>query len=54
MKILTYSSLYPSKVDPTHGIFVERRLRELVENTGVGAMVVSPVPWFPFRSKRNN
>lgn len=51
MNILTYSSLYPNKVDPTYGIFVERRLYELVENTDVSATVVSPVPWFPFRSK---
>ncbi len=52
MHILTFSSLYPSQVDPSHGIFVERRLRELTEKTDVSATVVAPVPWFPFRSKR--
>lgn len=52
MNILTFSSLYPSQADPSHGIFVERRLRQLREKTDVSATVVAPVPWFPFRSKR--
>lgn len=51
MNVLTYSSLYPNNVDASHGIFVERRLLEYVRATGAGASVVSPVPWFPFRSR---
>src|SRR4029077_6894938 len=35
-----------------HGIFVETRLRKLVESGGVRARVVAPCPWFPFASPR--
>ena len=51
VNILTYSSLYPNAIEPAHGIFVERRLLELVNNSDIQATVVSPVPWFPFKSK---
>ncbi len=51
MNILTYSNLFPNNVDESNGIFVERRLRELVERTDVEATVIAPVPWFPFRSE---
>jgi glycosyltransferase involved in cell wall biosynthesis len=47
MRILTFSTLYPSSVRPTHGIFVETRLRKVVESGEVSAKVVAPVPWFP-------
>ncbi len=50
MRIITFSSLYPNNIDPSHGIFVERRLRELVGNTDIRSTVISPVPWFPFRA----
>lgn len=36
-------------MDSSHGIFVERRLRELEGRTDVRSAVVAPVPWFPFR-----
>ena len=52
MKILMFSSLYPSSVRPIHGIFVETRLRELLKTGQVEAKVVAPVPWFPFKSAR--
>jgi len=32
---------------PYHGIFVENRLRRLLDSGEVAAMVVAPVPWFP-------
>jgi glycosyltransferase involved in cell wall biosynthesis len=51
MNILTYSSLYPNDVDPSNGIFVERRLRRLLAYSGHRAAVVAPVPWFPFKAK---
>ena len=51
MQILTFSSLYPNNVDPSHGIFVERRLRELTSRTDIRSTVISPVPWFPFQAK---
>lgn len=52
MKILLFSSLYPSSVRPIHGIFVETRLRELLKTGEVQAKVVAPVPWFPSQAKR--
>lgn len=52
MKILLFSSLYPSSVRPIHGIFVETRLRELLKTGKVQAQVVAPVPWFPFKHPR--
>jgi teichuronic acid biosynthesis glycosyltransferase TuaC len=50
VRILTFTTLYPSVLQPQHGIFVETRLRNLVENGAVEARVVAPCPWFPFAS----
>lgn len=47
MKILTFTSLYPNAVNPQHGIFVETRLRKLVETGAVEARVVAPIQSFP-------
>ena len=47
MRILTFSTLYPNEAQPTHGIFVETRLRFLVESGRVESRVLAPVPWFP-------
>ncbi len=52
MKVLLFSSLYPSSARPVHGVFVETRLRELLKTGEVEAKVVAPVPWFPFKSPR--
>ena len=52
MRILTFSTLYPSAARPTHGIFVETRLRKLVESGAVSARVVAPCPWFPLTSPK--
>ncbi|HMD67103.1 MAG TPA: glycosyltransferase family 4 protein [Stellaceae bacterium] len=52
MQILTFSTLYPSELRPQHGIFVETRLRKLVESGVVDARVVAPCPWFPLASPR--
>ncbi len=52
MKVLLFSTLYPSAVRPIHGIFVETRLRELLKTGEVHAKVVAPVPWFPFKDQR--
>ena len=46
VRILTFSTLYPSSARPGHGIFVETRLRELLRGGGVVSKVVAPVPWF--------
>jgi glycosyltransferase involved in cell wall biosynthesis len=52
MKLLTFTSLYPNAVHPGHGVFVENRLVELVGAGRTSAIVVAPVPWFPFGSAR--
>ncbi len=52
MKILTFSTLYPHAARPSHGIFVETRLRHLLASGKVESKVVAPVPWFPWRNAR--
>lgn len=47
LRVLLFSTLYPSAARPGHGIFVETRLRHLLAAGGVEARVVAPVPWFP-------
>lgn len=51
IKLLTFSTLYPSAVSPTHGIFVETRLRQLLASGEIESRVIAPVPWFPSRHK---
>jgi glycosyltransferase involved in cell wall biosynthesis len=51
MRLLTFSTLFPNTVTPTHGIFVQTRLRHLVASGEVESRVVAPVPWFPFRHR---
>lgn len=51
MRILTFSSLYPSSAQPSQGIFVENRLRELLLSGEVESRVVCPVPWAPWGSQ---
>ena len=50
LRVLTFTSLFPSRARPRHGIFVEMRLRHLVQDCEVDARVIAPVPWFPFTS----
>jgi glycosyltransferase involved in cell wall biosynthesis len=52
LRILLFSTLYPSALRPIHGIFVETRLRELLKTGQLEAKVVAPVPWFPFKGER--
>jgi len=52
VRIVTFTTLYPNEEQPQHGIFVETRLRKLVESGLVEARVVAPSPWFPFCSAR--
>ena len=47
IRLLTFSTLYPNAAMPSHGVFVENRLRHLVDGGRVEARVVAPVPWFP-------
>jgi glycosyltransferase involved in cell wall biosynthesis len=52
LKVLTFSTLFPSSVRPSHGIFVETRLRELLKSGRIESRVVAPVPWFPSSDSR--
>jgi glycosyltransferase involved in cell wall biosynthesis len=47
VRIVTFSTLYPSITCPQFGIFVETRLRHLIAAGRVVARVVAPCPWFP-------
>lgn len=47
LRLLTFTTLYPNAEQPTHGVFVENRLRHLLAGGGVKAEVVAPVPYFP-------
>jgi len=47
LSILTTSTLFPNSVQPSHGIFVETRLRRLVADGRVTARVLAPTPWAP-------
>jgi teichuronic acid biosynthesis glycosyltransferase TuaC len=48
--VLTFTSLFPSAARPRHGIFVETRLRHLLQRYPIDSRVIAPVPWFPFTS----
>ena len=47
ISILTTTTLFPNSLQPSHGIFVETRLRRLLEDGKVRARVLAPVPWVP-------
>lgn len=47
MRILTFTSLFPTSLDPTYGIFIYQRSAHLARRQGNEVLVVSPVPWFP-------
>jgi teichuronic acid biosynthesis glycosyltransferase TuaC len=47
ISILTTTTLFPNSLQPAHGIFVETRLRRLLEDGKVRARVLAPVPWAP-------
>jgi len=49
MNILTVTTLYPNEKQFRHGVFIETRLRHLVQTGEIKARVVAPVPWFPFK-----
>ena len=52
LRLLTFSTLYPNAAQPSHGVFVENRLRHLVASGAATSTVVAPVPWFPSRHAR--
>jgi glycosyltransferase involved in cell wall biosynthesis len=47
LRILTFTTLYPNAAQPSHGVFVENRIRHLAASGAVRIEVVAPVPVFP-------
>ncbi len=52
LRVLLFSTLYPSSARPGHGPFVQTRLEQLLASGQVDARVVAPVPWFPSTNPR--
>ncbi|MBF0621265.1 MAG: glycosyltransferase family 4 protein [Magnetococcales bacterium] len=52
LKILTFSTLFPNKIQKTHGIFVQTRLGYLRQSGQIDSRVMAPVPWFPWSHSR--
>lgn len=49
MRIVVFSTLYPTRETPAHGVFVENRLRAFLESHDADVRVIAPVPWFPLK-----
>ena len=51
LRVLSVSSLFPNTAQPSHGIFLEHRLKYLNQRRDVEVRIVAPIPWFPFSHK---
>jgi glycosyltransferase involved in cell wall biosynthesis len=47
IRLLSFTTLYPNAAQPSHGVFVENRLEQLVRSGAVTTCVVAPIPTFP-------
>jgi glycosyltransferase involved in cell wall biosynthesis len=47
LRILTFTALYPNKVNPLQGIFIHQRVKHLALRPGNSVEVIAPVPYFP-------
>ena len=47
MRVLSFTSLYPSNVSPLQGIFIHQRVTHLARRPGTAVEVIAPVPYFP-------
>ena len=47
MRILTFTSLFPNKPQPTLGVFIYQRVAHLAQRSGIRVEVVAPVPYSP-------
>jgi glycosyltransferase involved in cell wall biosynthesis len=47
MRILTFTSLFPNKMQPNNCIFIHRRMSHFARRPGNEVVVVAPVPYFP-------
>jgi teichuronic acid biosynthesis glycosyltransferase TuaC len=52
IRTLAFTSVYPNREQPRHGIFLEHRLRHIADTSGLDLEIVAPVPWFPLASSR--
>lgn len=53
MKLLTITSLYPNHVENNWGVFIETRLKYLIEKyPEIEHTVIAPVPWFPSKNDK--
>src|SRR5882724_9013126 len=47
ISLVTVSTLFPNAIQPSHGIFVQTRLRKLIDDGRARAQVVAPIAWLP-------
>jgi glycosyltransferase involved in cell wall biosynthesis len=47
LRILTFTALYPNKVNPLQGLFIHQRVKHLARRPGNSVEVIAPVPYFP-------
>lgn len=47
LRILTFTALYPNKVNPLQGIFIHQRVKHLARRPGNSVEVIAPIPYFP-------
>lgn len=47
LRILTFTSLYPNKINPLQGVFIHQRGLHLARRPGNTLEVIAPVPYFP-------
>lgn len=52
INLLVITTLFPNSIQHRHGIFVETRIKKILETGEARATVIAPVPWFPVKSKR--
>ncbi|PCI48668.1 MAG: hypothetical protein COB49_05800 [Alphaproteobacteria bacterium] len=54
MRVLTFTSLYPNKIQPQHGIFVKQRMDYFDRIEGTSRKVIAPVQYFPLLGRNKN
>jgi teichuronic acid biosynthesis glycosyltransferase TuaC len=47
LRVLTFTALYPNKINPLQGIFIHQRVKHLARRPGNSVEVIAPVPYFP-------
>jgi glycosyltransferase involved in cell wall biosynthesis len=47
LRILTFTALYPNKVNPLQAIFIHQRVKHLARRPGNSVEVIAPVPYSP-------